>query len=29
MRLGWKVFLPASIVAVLLIGAYRVFGPSA
>jgi NADH-quinone oxidoreductase subunit H len=28
MRLGWKVFLPASIVAVLLIGAYRVFGPS-
>ncbi|HXU99632.1 MAG TPA: NADH-quinone oxidoreductase subunit NuoH [Caulobacteraceae bacterium] len=29
MRLGWKVFLPASIVAVLLIGAYRVFGPLA
>jgi NADH-quinone oxidoreductase subunit H len=29
MRLGWKVFLPASIAAVLLIGAYRVFGPSA
>ena len=29
MRLGWKVFLPASIVAVLLIGAYRVFGPVA
>ena len=27
MRLGWKVFLPASIVAVLLVGAYRVFGP--
>jgi NADH-quinone oxidoreductase subunit H len=29
MRLGWKVFLPASIGAVLLIGAYRVFGPVA
>ena len=29
MRLGWKVFLPASIVAVLLVGAYRVFGPVA
>jgi NADH-quinone oxidoreductase subunit H len=29
MRLGWKVFLPASILAVLLIGAYRVFGPPA
>ena len=29
MRLGWKVFLPLSIVAVLLIGAYRVFGPVA
>jgi NADH-quinone oxidoreductase subunit H len=29
MRLGWKVFLPASIAAVLLVGAYRVFGPSA
>jgi len=29
MRLGWKVFLPLSIVAVVLIGAYRVFGPSA
>jgi NADH-quinone oxidoreductase subunit H len=27
MRLGWKVFLPASMAAVLLIGAYRVFGP--
>lgn len=27
MRLGWKVFLPASIAAVLLIGAYKVFGP--
>jgi NADH-quinone oxidoreductase subunit H len=27
MRLGWKVFLPASIAAVLLVGAYRVFGP--
>ncbi|MGH7022403.1 MAG: NADH-quinone oxidoreductase subunit NuoH [Caulobacteraceae bacterium] len=29
MRLGWKVFLPASIVAVVAIGAYRVFGPAA
>jgi len=29
MRLGWKVFLPISIVAVLLISAYRVFGPGA
>jgi NADH-quinone oxidoreductase subunit H len=29
MRLGWKVFLPLSIAAVLLIGAYRVFGPVA
>lgn len=29
MRLGWKVFLPISIAAVLLIGAYRVFGPVA
>jgi len=29
MRLGWKVFLPTSILAVLLIGAYRVFGPAA
>jgi NADH-quinone oxidoreductase subunit H len=28
MRLGWKVFLPASIAAVLLVGAYRVFGPA-
>jgi NADH-quinone oxidoreductase subunit H len=27
MRLGWKVFLPASIAAVVAIGAYRVFGP--
>ena len=27
MRLGWKVFLPLSIAAVLLVGAYRVFGP--
>ncbi|WKL56595.1 NADH-quinone oxidoreductase subunit NuoH [Asticcacaulis sp. ZE23SCel15] len=26
MRLGWKVFLPASLVAVVLIAAYRVFG---
>jgi NADH-quinone oxidoreductase subunit H len=29
MRLGWKVFLPLSILAVLLISAYRVFGPVA
>jgi NADH-quinone oxidoreductase subunit H len=29
MRLGWKVFLPASLAAVIAIGAYRVFGPSA
>ncbi|HWD66670.1 MAG TPA: NADH-quinone oxidoreductase subunit NuoH [Caulobacteraceae bacterium] len=29
MRLGWKVFLPASLAAVMAIGAYRVFGPSA
>jgi NADH-quinone oxidoreductase subunit H len=29
MRLGWKVFLPLSIAAVLLVGAYRVFGPVA
>jgi NADH-quinone oxidoreductase subunit H len=28
MRLGWKVFLPLSIAAVLLVGAYRVFGPA-
>ena len=27
MRLGWKVFLPTSLVAVALIGAWRVFGP--
>jgi NADH-quinone oxidoreductase subunit H len=27
MRLGWKVFLPASLVAVALVAAYRVFGP--
>jgi len=29
MRLGWKVFLPMSLAAVLLIAAYRVFGPAA
>ena len=29
MRLGWKVFLPASLVAVVAIGAWRVFGPGA
>jgi NADH-quinone oxidoreductase subunit H len=28
MRLGWKVFLPTSVVAVILIAAWRVFGPS-
>ena len=27
MRLGWKVFLPTSLVAVALAGAWRVFGP--
>ncbi|HZC16159.1 MAG TPA: NADH-quinone oxidoreductase subunit H, partial [Caulobacteraceae bacterium] len=26
MRLGWKVFLPTSLVAVVLVGAWRVFG---
>ncbi|MGH6972132.1 MAG: hypothetical protein ACREEQ_11025, partial [Caulobacteraceae bacterium] len=26
MRLGWKVFLPISLVAVALMGAWRVFG---
>ena len=29
MRLGWKVFLPVSGIAVVLIAAYRVFGPGA
>jgi len=29
MRLGWKVFLPVSLVAVMLIAAWRVFGPQA
>jgi NADH-quinone oxidoreductase subunit H len=29
MRLGWKVFLPMSLVAVVLIAAWRVFGPQA
>jgi NADH-quinone oxidoreductase subunit H len=28
MRLGWKVFLPTSLVAVMLAGAWRVFGPA-
>jgi NADH-quinone oxidoreductase subunit H len=27
MRLGWKIFLPTSLVAVILIAAWRVFGP--
>jgi NADH-quinone oxidoreductase subunit H len=26
MRLGWKVFLPISLVAVILVAAWRVFG---
>ncbi len=29
MRLGWKVFLPTSLVAVALVAAWRVFGPAA
>ena len=29
MRLGWKVFLPTSVVAVVLVAAWRVFGPAA
>jgi len=29
MRLGWKVFLPSSLVAVVAIAAWRVFGPGA
>jgi len=29
MRLGWKVFLPISLVAVVLVAAWRVFGPAA
>ena len=28
MRLGWKVFLPTSLVAVILVAAWRVFGPT-
>ncbi len=28
MRLGWKVFLPMSLVAVVLVAAWRVFGPA-
>ncbi len=28
MRLGWKVFLPTSVVAVVLVAAWRVFGPA-
>jgi NADH-quinone oxidoreductase subunit H len=28
MRLGWKVFLPFSLVAVAVIAAWRVFGPA-
>jgi NADH-quinone oxidoreductase subunit H len=27
MRLGWKVFLPTSLVAVIAVAAWRVFGP--
>jgi len=29
MRLGWKVFLPTSLVAVVIVAAWRVFGPAA
>ena len=29
MRLGWKVFLPTSLAAVVLVAAWRVFGPQA
>jgi NADH-quinone oxidoreductase subunit H len=29
MRLGWKVFLPTSLVAVIIVSAWRVFGPAA
>ena len=29
MRLGWKVFLPTSLVAVALIAGWREFGPGA
>ena len=29
MRLGWKVFLPTSLVAVIAVAAWRVFGPAA
>jgi NADH-quinone oxidoreductase subunit H len=29
MRLGWKVFLPTSLVAVAAVAAWRVFGPAA
>ncbi len=28
MRLGWKVFLPTTLVAVALVAAWRVFGPA-
>jgi NADH-quinone oxidoreductase subunit H len=28
MRLGWKIFLPTTLVAVALIAAWRVFGPA-
>jgi hypothetical protein len=28
MRLGWKVFLPTSLVLVMLVAAWRVFGPA-
>jgi NADH-quinone oxidoreductase subunit H len=29
MRLGWKIFLPTSLAAVMLVAAWRVFGPAA
>jgi NADH-quinone oxidoreductase subunit H len=28
MRLGWKIFLPSSLVAVIIVAAWRVFGPA-
>jgi NADH-quinone oxidoreductase subunit H len=28
MRLGWKVFLPLSLAAVVIVAAWRVFGPA-
>ena len=28
MRLGWKIFLPTSLAAVIVMAAWRVFGPA-